>query len=112
MLVAWSHADHIWLAIQHRIVHLQQDVSAQVWTASQHFFSAGEQVTALYIAPNQEGIWVATTSAVYHTPDSGASWTQKAKLPTSQPAVFLRALPACLEVITLGGEVWRAYPDS
>jgi hypothetical protein len=110
MLVAWPQMDRIWLATQHRIMRLYRDTPAAAWGAYQHFFTAGEQVTALYPARDADGVWAATTQALYQSPGPGAPWTRVAELPERQPVVFLRAAPAHLEAVTLGGRVWRATP--
>lgn len=108
MLVAWPRLDRIWLATQHRIVRLQRDASTDAWGATQHFFGLGEQVTALTPQRDQDTAWVATTQGIYYSSPPGAPWTRIATLPDRQPVVFLRAAPALLEAVTLGGRVWRA----
>lgn len=110
MLVAWPHADRIWLATQHRVVRIQWQGEEQRWEANQHFFMPGEQVTALDSEDNGETVWVATTQAIYCSLGPNTPWTQISALPDHQPVVFLRAQAGLVEAMTLGGRVWRGHP--
>jgi len=111
MLAAWPSLDRIWLAIQHRIVHLYRASPAHDWEVNQHFFTSGEQITALYARRGQEDVWVATTRALYHARGISMPWNRIAGLPDGRPVVYLRGDASCpgvcLEVMTLGGRVWR-----
>lgn len=110
MLVSWPRVDQFWLAAQHRIVRLHRDPNTRAWQADQYMFTPGEQVTALYTASDQEGIWLATTQGVYHSLGPGAPWEPVADLPQHQPIIFLRAHGSGLEAVTLGGHAWRGQP--
>ncbi len=112
MLAAWPQVDQVWLAAQHRIVRLHRDPATQMWKADQYMFTPGEQITALHMTSEHEGIWIATTQAVYHSLGPGAPWVPVADLPQHQPIVFLRARASSLDAVTLGGHTWRSQPTA
>lgn len=106
MLALWPSPEGLWLATQHRVITLRWDGRTQAWSASQHFFAPDEQITAL-TASMDGSLWVATTRALYRSTDQGVIWRRAADLPERQPVVYVRAVAARLDVVTLGGRVWH-----
>ncbi|MCC6169225.1 MAG: hypothetical protein IT329_18540 [Caldilineaceae bacterium] len=106
MLALWPGADDLWLAAQHRLITLRWDRRAQAWNASQRFFAPDEPITAL-TASMDGSLWAATTRALYCSADQGVIWRRAADLPERRPVVYVRAAATRLDVVTLGGRVWR-----
>jgi hypothetical protein len=101
----WSDAAELVLATQHRIIRLYAEPSSGEPAVSQHFFAAGEQVTAL--AADDTGLWAATTAALYRAELDGANWSPAGPLPLGQPVVKLWRDAGKLVAVTLGGHCWQ-----
>jgi hypothetical protein len=114
VMMAWpqdtlEHA--IFLATQHRVVKLYNQVEPAMLQVHQHFFDEALSVTALAPAPDYDQskiVWAATTGGLYRSVDGGMSWGLMLELPQGLPVVWLEVTLTHLNTITLGGRVWRA----
>jgi hypothetical protein len=114
VITAWPEdaAEHaIFLATQHRVVKLYNQIDPPELQVHQHFFDERLSVTALAPTPDyaeSHAIWAATTGGLYRSVDCGMSWGLIVELPLGLPLVWLEATSTHLNAITLGGRVWRA----
>src|SRR5690606_1399324 len=106
-----AHEHAIFLATQHRVVKLYNQIEPPELRVHQHFFDEHFSVTALAPAPDYAEshiIWAATTGGLYRSVDRGMSWGLIVELPQRLPLVWLEVTPLHLNAITLGGRAWRA----
>ncbi|MCC6453994.1 MAG: hypothetical protein IT328_03550 [Caldilineaceae bacterium] len=114
VMTAWpedaqEHA--LFLATQHRVVKLYNQIEPPELQVHQHFFDERLSVTVLAPAPDyaeSHSIWAATTGGLYRSVDCGMSWGLMAELPLGLPLIWLEVSATHLHAITLGGRVWRA----
>jgi hypothetical protein len=112
--MAWpqdSDEHAIFLATQHRVIKLFHQGDPANLQLHQHFFDEQLRVTALSPAPDypySNILWAATTGGLYRSVDRGLSWGLVLDLPLDLPVVWLDVTLTHVNIITLGGRVWRA----
>ncbi len=113
VLLAWPQdtVEHaLFLAVQHRVVKLYNQIDPPTLQVHQHFFDETVRVTALSSAPDYADsniIWAATTAGLYRSVDRGMSWGFMLEAPLGLPVVWLEVTLTHVHAITLGGRTWR-----
>lgn len=114
VMMAWpaDSVEHaIFLATQHRVIKLYNQVDPPELQVHQHFFDENSRVTALSPAPDYSArhiIWAATTGGIYRSVDGGMSWGLMLGCPLGLPIIWLEVTHSHVNAMTLGGHIWRA----
>lgn len=101
----------LFLTTQNRVIRLFRARGTSELTSEQHFLAEGVNITALVASPHyvtDRRLWAATSRGVYHSPDSGFSWTGVGAALAYRPiiACFPEADAKRLLAVELGGAVW------